>query len=264
MRLCINYIFFLLPYLPYALSAPPPPPVTKHVRRSGCQNPDDSDYAFVFFYIEKDRTFDFVIRTQYRTYYPKALESALRLDSFSIGGLTKANACGWQKAHSVYSPSWGFGGRRGDILWKSHSNDVRGREAVSPDHTSSLPGPPPSSDILNNVTRILENNDPAADMYQTSTICLGYACGFLGLYIIFILFRQTIDRKLETPSHDDHAEGIEMETIRPSSTVKLNSISELPSTITIPREARINTREYSRNTELDPPPRYSSGSSLRC
>jgi len=266
----IKYLLSILTYLTFALGAPPPP--TKQPdRRDGCHESYNLNHAFVFFHTPDDPGFDFGIKTHHKQFYPKALESALRLDFFSIGALAGRDECGWQKAKSVYSPVWAVGGRRGDIYWKYSDlhwvevlSDTKTSHwaAASPDHKPPLIGVLPHNDSLTRISRILEDNEPAADVYQLSTICLGYTCGFLGIIVFLLLVRQSVDSESRSKSHDD-TEDIELQMIKPNSIAKLPSASDTPSTVAVPRDARISTHEHNGSGQSDPPPRYSTRASRR-
>jgi hypothetical protein len=116
MHPCINYILLLFAYIPGALSTSQSHPTEQPDKRTGCHKSINSRHAFIFFRTDKEPDFDFGIMTDYITYYPKALESALKLNYFRPHHLSSQDECGWQQARSVRSTSWGeVGGHRGDI-----------------------------------------------------------------------------------------------------------------------------------------------------
>jgi hypothetical protein len=266
MHPCIRFILLFLTYLPYALSTPQSNLAQQAGKRTGCHKSISPRYTFLFFRTDTEPDFDFAIKTGYTTYYPKALESSLRLDYFRPHVLSTRNECGWKKAKSVHSRSWGeVGGHRGDIFWKysdlhwvSSNNSRRDAHwiAASADHVPPHTGATPRNETLVRITRILKSNEPAADVYQLATICLGYFCGLLGMLSILLFARLWVD----SISKSDGAVGpedIELATIEGESTVKSEAASEANATVGAPQSPSNTHREPNARGQRTPPPQYS-------
>jgi hypothetical protein len=239
MHPCIRFILLFLTFLPYAFGTPQPNLTRQAGKRTGCHKSVSPRYTFLFFRTDNEPDFDFAIMTEYTTYYPKALESALRLDYFRPLVLSTRNECGWKKAKSVHSRSWGeVGGHRGDIYWKysdlhwvSPNNSRHGAHwiAASADHVPPHTGATPRNETLVRITRILKSNEPAADVYQLATICLGYFCGLLGMLSILLIVRLWVDAISKADGVGD-PEAIELATIEGESAAKTETESEANAT----------------------------------
>ncbi|KAF2028446.1 hypothetical protein EK21DRAFT_20294, partial [Setomelanomma holmii] len=193
-------VLLLLEYYPRVQAAPASleTAVTKH--NIGCHEFVSSHHDFILFrtLYDEDQDFDFAIETRYTTFYPTVLKMALKLDYFVPNVYIQQAKCGWHKARSVRSPSWSqVGQHRGTIFWKYSDLDwvehlknythVSHWRAASPDHIPPRTGALPSNRTLDRIATILQDNEPAADVYQLATVLLGYTTGFLGFILILFV-----------------------------------------------------------------------------
>jgi hypothetical protein len=271
MHLCITYLLLLILYVPYASSTPSPPAPAKPIKPYGCHKGSDFTNVFIFFQTSADPYFDFGIKTHHREYYPKALESALRLDDFQVRYLSTADKCGWHKTKSVTAPPAAIGGTRGTIYWKYSDlhwvQDEKNKTAShwvfsSPDHKPLNKSATPSTYTLDRITRILDDNEPAADVYQLSTIILGYACGFLCFALLMVLIQQAVLHG-SRPKGNEDPDAIELLDVAIDSTAKLSTTPQTPAAVAVPDNVRISTQDHTGSAQSDPPPRYSYASSRR-
>jgi hypothetical protein len=107
---------YALPRIPLPKTTSLSVPTTPPDHRTGCHTPHSFFRTFLAFTTPEDSDFTFAIQTKYTTYYPAALNSALRLDAFEPYHLSTAEYCGWTKAKSVHATTWLETGRhRGDV-----------------------------------------------------------------------------------------------------------------------------------------------------
>jgi len=71
-------------------------------RRAGCHDRSNTNFETIIFRNGSQTAFDYKIITQYKKYYPKLLEYALRVNNFEITEWRSDHRCGWQKGDSVY------------------------------------------------------------------------------------------------------------------------------------------------------------------
>jgi hypothetical protein len=266
MHPCIRFILLFLTYLPYAFSTPQSNLTRQAGKCTGCHKSISPAHTFLFFRTDNEPDFDFAIKTEYTTYYPKALESALRLDYFRPLILSTRNECGWKKAKSVHSRSWGEAGRhRGDVYWKYSdlhwvSPNNSGRDAhwiaASADHVPPRTSIEPKNDTLGRISRILTSNEPAADVYQLATICLGYFCGLLCMLCILLFVRLWVDAISKADGAGD-PEAIELATIAGESAAKTETASEANSAVEVPQNPGNTHRGWNTQGLRTPPPQYS-------
>lgn len=71
-------------------------------QRTGCHDRINTNSETLVFHNGQQTTFEYKIVTQYKKYYPKLLEYALRSNDFEMIKWRSDQSCGWQKADSVY------------------------------------------------------------------------------------------------------------------------------------------------------------------
>lgn len=251
-------IFLLLTCLPYTLAANPNKLIEPH---TSCLNPRNLFSTLVYFRIDSDPDLDFAIKTSYTAYYPKALKTDLKLHGFEI--LERSHGCGWTKSLSVYAKTSGEVGRhRGDVYWK-----YRDPDAVQPKKQSrfiaaaQVPIIPratvqPQKATLNKIKRILQDNEPAADVYVLTTICLAYLSGFLALTCLLIVVVPRLLRRSRKPEDSD----IELVTIKADTDAELvSALRPTPTVAVLPRPGRACEEGH-----VTPPPQYSVYREDRC
>lgn len=267
MNSCVTYVLLLLSSLPSALSVPHLGSVNFTDKRIACQQSGFS-HKFIFFSAANDTTFRYGIKTGYTEYYPDALESALKLDDFHLLWLNDANACGWQQARAVHQSGTIplLGKNRGEIYWKyadvtwmsPKNNKQAGHwKFDSAEHKPPHVGALPPNATIDGIAKVLRDNEPAADVYQLTTICLGYLSGFLGVLVILSIAL----RYIENMDYGDSDE-IELPVIKTNSLDKPAPVSASTDTIATSRYSRDGGREADTSGHSTPPPRYSqSGAS---
>ncbi|KAH5165046.1 hypothetical protein HBI38_072790 [Parastagonospora nodorum] len=267
MHSCIVYILLLLSSLPSALSVPHLGSVNFTDKRIACQQ-SGTFHKFIFFSAANDTAFHYGIKTGYTEYYPGALESALKLDDFHLLWRDDANACGWQQARNVrHSGSIPMLGKnRGEIYWKyadvtwvsPKNSKLAGHwKFDSADHKPPHVGALPPNATLDKITNVLRDNEPAADVYQLTTICLGYLSGFLGVLVILSIALRYIDN-MDYGESDD----VELPAIKTNSLDKPLPASASTDTIATSTCSGDDARGADESGHSTPPPRYSqSGAS---
>jgi hypothetical protein len=256
----VKFILLLLSSLPSTLSAPPGL-VNFTDKRIACQQ-STSFHRFLFFSAAADTTFHYGIKTGYTGYYPSALDSALRLNDFHPLPLDNPNACGWHKVRAVHHAGTLpiFGANRGEIYWKYvdviwvSSKDPKlpahwefAFADHKPPHVSALP---PNA-TLDKIAQILKDNEPAADVFQLTTICLGYFSGLLGVLLIINLVLRYLD---VTKSED--TDDIELAAIRVNGLDKPSTASASTDAIATAQSSSDSVREVASG-QSTPPPQYS-------
>ncbi|OAL51174.1 hypothetical protein IQ07DRAFT_631090 [Pyrenochaeta sp. DS3sAY3a] len=187
----ITYILTALPILPSAAS--PETPIT-NIGRTICHNRLSGKDGRISFYSPELPWYDFAIVTGYRNFYPDVLKCALQVQNWRLLPANDAH-CGWHKATSEHS--FLELNNRGDIYWRY--NDTRRQSQSDNTNTSLHPNAEidgqisvqrqllPSNATLHAISRILERNRPTADIYELSTIILGYVSGFLAFLLLLSL-----------------------------------------------------------------------------
>jgi hypothetical protein len=252
-------IFLLLTCLPCRLATNPNKLTEPH---TSCLNPRNLFNTLVYFRIDSDPDLDFAIKTSYTAYYPKVLKIDLKLHGFEV--LERSHGCGWQKSMSVNARTSGEVGRhRGDVYWK-----YRDPHAVQPKkqpHFIAATQVPiisrtpvqPRKATLNKIKRILQDNEPAADVYVLTTICLAYLSGFLALSCLLIVTIPRLLRRSRQPEDSD----IELVAIKADTDADLVSALRRPTATVavLPRTCEENARGHDT-----PPPQYSVFREDRC
>jgi hypothetical protein len=238
--------------------------------RTGCHNP--SELGVIITRTNDDHEFNFLITTDYTMYYPDDLRAALRLDDFQIVLLSNEYACGWNKIKTAHSPAWWeVGHNRGTIYWKYHdlrwvehphgSSDMGHWAADSDDHIPPQFGPPrfnqlPSNATIDRLTRILEQNQPAADVLSVATEALTWICCFLCVVLfllIFAFFVRSRAAQIETNDEED-GDAIELGSIHVHSTDKEGSFEQPGFSATAQHVPHVHNGCFGTST---PPPIYS-------
>ncbi|KAF1915714.1 hypothetical protein BDU57DRAFT_281176 [Ampelomyces quisqualis] len=259
------YILFLfLVCFSYGLATPishSSEPISKRV---GCLTWPGLWRTLIQFQTDSDPEIEFAIKTGYTMYYPKALKSDLRLSGFRLQ--ESSAECGWQKATSVRVNSWAVPGHhRGDIYWKYRDlHRLSSRDASrsshglaeSPTHVPPQTGVQPLPNTLETITRILEDNEPAADVFLVTTICLGYLSGFLGLFLILISVIRRFETKPKTKKRQA-SESIELHTINVERHVQPAPAPKPAYRVACPRGQLSRVLEPRASGQSSPPPQYS-------
>ncbi|KAL5119123.1 hypothetical protein ACEQ8H_003047 [Pleosporales sp. CAS-2024a] len=244
-------ILSLLSSLPHALGAPPLP-----AKPVGCQQ-STSLHSFIPFRIANDSAFLYGIKTAYTEYYPATIHTALRLVGFQPFNMNSSDACGWHKARAVHRTTTlpALGSNRGGVYWKyadmhwvAPANGTFTQPHHKPPHTGALP----SNATLDSIAQILRNNEPAADVYLLTTICLAYLSAFLGVLLILHLLLQYMP---VMPTEDPGV--IELPVIKVGQLPQLTPTFAPSDTTTQPCPSDESTRPTHTSGQRTPPPRYS-------
>jgi hypothetical protein len=259
-----HIILLLLTCIPYGLSGPiseSSKPVAKPV---GCLPWADIWHEVIYFQTDNDPEIEFAIRTSYTEYYPKALESALRLSGFDIQWGSK---CGWNKTSSVKVKSWlEVGHHRGDIYWKyrdlhwiSSKNATEPSHwiAESPTHIPPRTGVQPHAKTLEEIRHILEHNEPVADVYIKVTTVLAWLTGILGFLCIMIFLICRIENNARSKNLKN-SNDIELQKIKGKLGPKPASIPKPTERVALPRGQVSHVLETGTSGQSTPPPQYSA------
>jgi hypothetical protein len=266
MHLSLGFILLLVSSITLALSVSHPKSNKPVAKPTGCQKSDSPFYEFLVVTVEDDMEFTFAIRTPYTNYYPDTLDKALRLDGFQTENLRTWDACGWNKAKTVRSNDWTLPGPpRGDVYWKYRdlhwieSKDPKVASdwtANSPDHKPPRIGAMPTEQTLERIAYVLEDNEPAADVYFVATLCLSYLSALLGMIVLMhILARYATPRRKAAAQKDP--EGIELAVIKVNSLNKPWPSSASADTLATVRRSDESARVSNASGQSTPLPVYS-------
>lgn len=233
----ITFVLTALPILPSTAS--PELPIT-NIGRTVCHNRLSGKDGRISFYSPELPWYDFAIVTGYRNFYPDVLKCALKVQNWRLLPANDAY-CGWHKATSGHS--FLDLNNRGDIYWRY--NDARGQSQS--DNTSLHPNAEidgqtsvqsqllPSNATLQTISAILERNHPTADIYELSTIILGYVSGFLAFLLLLSLVHRcslsgprvqaashTNSNDIELEPSKSHLSQLSQDTRRPLSHTKIH------------------------------------------
>ncbi|OAL02795.1 hypothetical protein IQ06DRAFT_120217 [Phaeosphaeriaceae sp. SRC1lsM3a] len=237
-------------------------------KRTGCMQQRGLFYTLIPLSTDSDPELHFAIKTGYTAYYPKALQNAVQVAGFNLLTLSTME-CGWQKARSVMVKAKDEVGRhRGDLYWKygdlhwGNSNDTGNSFhwiAVNADHIPPNTGVLPRDGTLDALERVLQDNEPAADVYVLLTICLSYVSGFLAFYLL-ALFAVTQLRRVRKPNPgmgDSEGIGLDaMKNYRTGTPAPEDALPAMP--VATPRYMVRTSRDFSQSGTEIPPPRYSA------
>lgn len=195
---------------PISIADPNPTSIYKGIvqRRIGCHDRYNSNYEMITFYDEKSPKFDFAIITRYRTFYPHLLRYALQAERYQLTPLKSDEECGWWKADSVRGQiGLDSTNHRGDIYWKysdlrwvstsNNFNESPHWNASSESHIPPRVGELPNKADLEAIAHILKINQPAGDIYQVSTILLGYASGFMASILLLLSIKYCAESRIQ-------------------------------------------------------------------
>ncbi|KAF1832763.1 hypothetical protein BDW02DRAFT_624877 [Decorospora gaudefroyi] len=220
-------LFFLLSSPTLARGAPQ---AENSSKRSDCLEANGPWHITISFQ-DSGRSMDYAIVTQYKSYYPTVLQYALQLSGFQLKPLTQAGLCGWRKAKSVYhvmgiDPH----NHRGDIYWK---------EAVNRTHVPTITGSRPDSTALDDMVRILKENEPAGDVYELSTIILAHLATLMAFILLMLLIKCCAESGCRRePEDTDDAEGVELNSMKTHGMV---DVAEGTDQVGTPKSAYGNT-----------------------
>ncbi|KAF1851117.1 uncharacterized protein K460DRAFT_391462 [Cucurbitaria berberidis CBS 394.84] len=168
----ITLFLLLFSTLLFAKTLPPSERIDSSRKHTSCHSQHSRINAMITFNRKDLFEFDFAVITKYRTFYPDILRYALQVEAWQISRLGKDTECGWHKARSS-SPN--------------NSSITSQWKAVADDHIPPVKGQLPSNETVDSISRILERNQPAGDVYELSTIILGYSSGFLAFLLLLVL-----------------------------------------------------------------------------
>ncbi|KAF1938270.1 hypothetical protein EJ02DRAFT_514657 [Clathrospora elynae] len=263
-----------------AKSIPPPGNTKTSPKRTDCHGRYSTNNAMVTFGDPNENSFfDYAIITGYRTYYPTVLEYALQLASFELTHKGENEECGWHKAKSVYEPyALAVPQHRGDVYWKysdlrwisqpKDSNISSGWEAKYANHIPPRTGVLPRNATIDTIVYILERNEPAGDVYQLSTMILGWLAGFMAYILLLLLLKCCVDKcalvgpKSTKDNEDDEGiEGIELSCIEAHNMDDLTEPDKATDSTAMIKHEYINTRKASMSSSesirSEPLPVYS-------
>jgi hypothetical protein len=266
MHLSLAFILLLASSITLALSAPQSRSNMLVAKPTECQQSVTFFHKFFVIATNDETEFHFALRTPYTVYYPDALDKALRLEGFQTKVLADFDSCGWQKTRSVKSKSWSLPGpRRGDVYWKYRDlHWVKSKDpkvashwnATSPDHIPPRKGAMPKEETLDIIERVLKDNEPAADVYCLSTICLSYLSAFLGMMVIAHLLGRYFSR-WAAKTAPEYTEGIELAVIKANSFSKQSLASASIDTLATVQRSDESARVSEPSGQSTPLPVYS-------
>jgi beta-lactamase regulating signal transducer with metallopeptidase domain len=116
----------------------------------------------------------------------------------------------------------------------------------------------PRKATFNKIKRILEDNEPAADVYVLATICLAYLSGFLALLCIMLIAIPQLLRRSKKSEVPQNVDDIELVAIKADDDADLVEALRRPTATvaTLPRLSRTCEGNNSGNTT--PPPLYAA------
>ena len=281
MILSTNVFLLLLPITSFASHIPSFNQVNLTHRRTGCLDPYDRNRKVIVFSAvgEGEGDFKYAIDTRYHNYYPKALENALRLSNFYIDWLPEDEHCGWWKAKTVHhSQGFKLGGNHGDVYWKY--SDLRWQKNTKRSHsaahwiaTTDSHIPPhkdrlPNNETLDMISEVLQDNEPVADVFEITTICLGYICGLLTFTLLVLLVKQYALAEDQTkPKVLESSDDIELCAIKVQNTSTIASATRanMPAEMskTLHTGAPQATLLFTGSSHSEPLPPYSAHGSGR-
>ncbi|KAF2854183.1 hypothetical protein T440DRAFT_496350 [Plenodomus tracheiphilus IPT5] len=166
-------------------------------RPVGCHDRFNANSEMIVFRHPSQIMFEYAIITPYKKYYPRLLQYALRANEFQFSDWQKDQECGWQKKDNAVPPN------------------VTSDKLVFP-HGDQLP----SNATIDRIHQILSSNPPAGDVYELTTLLLGYATGFMVFIVLLILLKYCIEGEecYKSPNSENRMEGAELEAFRPLDT----------------------------------------------
>jgi hypothetical protein len=114
----------------------------------------------------------------------------------------------------------------------------------------------PREETLDKIEGILKYNEPAADVYSITTICLSYLSGLLGTMVLVYLLGRYLTRREKKTAPED-IEGIELTVIKVNSLNKLSPALATTDTIAAGRRSNESTRAHDASGQSTPLPVYS-------
>ncbi|KAL6706677.1 hypothetical protein ACN47E_005219 [Coniothyrium glycines] len=268
-----RYLCLLLPILCAAQILPVPQTAHTAKKPTGCPSSNEVEHNAIITFSHSNELnfFDYRIVTQYAAFYPNLLKSALQAEDYNITHLGSDEACGWQKAKSVYGRA-GFEDRNhhGDIYWKysdlrwekkpTNRTEGSGWRAESIDHIPPRTGRLPLNSTIDGIAHILKVNEPAAEVYEFCNVLLWWALALAGMFIIATSAVIAHKGQEQTSTLDESSAGIELDTF----TVPVQSPAVSPSRASLPtalpKSSHISMCSgpaASQGEHLEPPPSYS-------
>lgn len=238
----------------------------------------DATENYVFFNAPDEPDFNFTIITKFLKFYPGTLAHLLEAYKFRIvnaSSIPDSELCGWIGAgyvevdqHIRGTVGWKYSdlGRKTDTPNFGNTSWV----AVSRQHVPPYTTPKPTDKTLTKIKTILKNNAPDADIYYSTTLVLGAACGTLGFAIVFygLLLYSEMERRTKAARSREACEGSEDVEL---DQIKVHNLSGLGMQRMDSQDAS-NTRRFEmgvtkpeapssvrmpRSRVTDPPPIYS-------
>jgi hypothetical protein len=114
----------------------------------------------------------------------------------------------------------------------------------------------PREETLDKIEGVLKYNQPAADVYSITTICLSYLSGLLGMMVLMYLLGRFLTQREKKTAPED-IEGIELTVIKVNSLNKSSPALATTDTLATFRRSDESARATDASGQSTPLPVYS-------